>query len=129
MDRSTVLDRLTAARSDRDQAEARLTAAEALDWVTSHQVGLWYAPVDATEALYVVACNGQVIGWISRGEGNHLLRGWTAAPFSAGDGPPLGPFHTGRAAAAALARACGMSPSSSPDAPAGALPGAPEQPG
>lgn len=99
---------LAAAADAFDQADAQLYSAEAVEWVTSAGPGLWYAALIPDESTYVVGCNGAVIGQIWRGPGGHLLGGWTAGPLHAAPAGRLGPFHTARAAAAALAAASGV---------------------
>jgi hypothetical protein len=105
--REAITTELVAALGDVDQADARLFAADALNDVTSRP-GLRYAPTSAARSSYVVACDGHPIGQLWPGPGRHVIGGWTAAPF--GSTERLGPFHTARAAAAALATACGLSP-------------------
>jgi hypothetical protein len=105
--REAITAELVAALGEADQADARLFAADALDGVTS-MPGLRYAPTSGDRSSYVVACDGQPIGQLWPGPGRHVIGGWTAAPFGSTD--RLGPFHTARAAAAALASECGVSP-------------------
>lgn len=108
MDRAAALAQLATAADAFDQADAQLYTAEAVEWVTSTGPGLWYAALTPDESTYVVGCNGSVIGQLWRGPGGHLLRGWTAGPLNAPAPGRIGPFHTARAAAAALASACGV---------------------
>jgi hypothetical protein len=109
--REAITAELVAAQAEVDQADARLYAADALDDVISTP-GLRYASASADRSSYVVGCDGQPIGRLWPGAGRHVIGGWTAAPF--GSTERLGPFHTARAAAAALAKACGVSPSHTP---------------
>jgi hypothetical protein len=105
--REAITAELVTAQAEIDQAEARMFAAAALDEAISAP-GLRYAPTSGDRSSYVVACDGQAIGQLWPGPGRHVIGGWTAAPF--GNTDRLGPFHTARAAAAALAKACGVSP-------------------
>ena len=105
--REAVTAQLIAAQAEVDRAEVSRHAADALDQVTSRS-GLRYAPLSPDQRSYVVACNGEVIGQLWRGEEGHVLGGWTAARLGGTD--RLGPFHTARAAAAALAKASGICP-------------------
>ncbi|MGH9380823.1 MAG: hypothetical protein ACRD2Z_09450 [Thermoanaerobaculia bacterium] len=105
--REAIAAQLAEARGGIDQAEAELHAAKALDEATSRP-GLRYAALGPDQSSYVVACNGTVIGQIWRGKAGHALGDWTAARLGSTD--RLGPFGTSRAAAAALAHACGVSP-------------------
>ncbi len=108
-DRAAILAELEAAAADVDAADVRLRVAEAYEAVTAAP-GLWYRPVDAAATVYVVGCNGAAIGmaWPC---GAPFGR-WRSALF----GPAsvaterLGPFRTGRAAAAAIATAAGVRP-------------------
>ena len=106
--REQVVGELAAATEDAGRADARLRAARAVDDVTSHP-GLRYARLDDAGSVYVVACDGVVLGRSWPGPGGTLLAGWTCAPLD-DQGERLGPFRTGRAAAAALAAACGVTP-------------------
>ncbi len=106
-DRDVIVGRLAAAITALDEASARAYAADAVEDVTSHP-GLRYAPLSADEMTYVVACDGRVIGCLWRGAAGVLLGGWTCATLD--QAGRLGPFHTSRAAAAALAAACGVTP-------------------
>ncbi|MDG4768741.1 hypothetical protein [Solwaraspora sp. WMMD792] len=106
MDRVQALEKLTAAATAVDEAEAEMLAAAALDTVMSHP-GLRYAPVDQRATRWVAACDGVLLGYLWS-EPGRLLGGWTAARLDESD--RLGPFSTGRAAAAALARHCGAAP-------------------
>lgn len=105
--RDAITAKLTAAQDDLDHTEQRLYVADALDEVTTLP-GLRYAPTSPSQRSYVVACNGEVVGQMWRGEEGHVLGGWTSAPLDSTT--RLGPFHTARAAAAALARLRGIRP-------------------
>jgi hypothetical protein len=105
--REQIVAELAEAQAAVDDAAARMYAADALHEVTSLP-GLRYAPATADLSSYVVGCDGQAIGRMWRGPEGHLLGGWTCAPFGATD--RLGPYQTARAAAAALAQECGVTP-------------------
>ncbi|ROO51480.1 hypothetical protein EDC02_6358 [Micromonospora sp. Llam0] len=109
MDRDAIVAVLAEASAAVDDADARMLAAEALAAVMSHP-GLRYAAVNQPATRWVVACDGVLLGYLWSGPGR-LLGGWTAARLDKlGESDRLGPFHTGRAAAAALARHCGANP-------------------
>jgi hypothetical protein len=92
--------RVAAARDDVDRAEDALYEAEARAWVT-HAPGLWYAPDRVDQSRYVVGYDGELVGYLWPARPGQLLAGWMAArAVDAED--RLGPFPTGRAAAAAL---------------------------
>ncbi len=105
--REQIAAELVAAQAAADEAAVRLHAAEAFHHITS-QPGLRYATIAPDSPEYVVGCDGQALGRMWRGPTGGLLHGWTCAPFGAND--RLGPFHTARAAAAALAAACHVAP-------------------
>lgn len=89
-----------------DQAHAAFDAAAAeVQYAEVHAAlsmrrGLHYAAVDPTRARYLVAFNGQILGELRHDRANGALDGWTAHP--AGTDRKLGPFRTGRQAAAEL---------------------------
>ncbi len=103
-DRESILAELSAAVAAVEAVDARLQVAGAYEAVTARP-GLWYRPVDAAATVYVVGCNGAAIGlaWPN----GRLFGRWEAARFGA---DRAGPFMTGRAAAAALAAECGLTP-------------------
>ncbi len=110
-DRTAIEAELAAAAAAVDAAEVRLQVAEAYEAVTARP-GLWYRPVDAAGAVYVVGCNGVAIGMAWPGVAGQPVGGWRSARFGTAcvERHRLGPFQTGRAAAAALAEACGVVP-------------------
>src|SRR5215467_1272317 len=81
------------------EAEDRASEAEAWEDVVSRP-GLRYSPLDGSEMVYAVACDGTPIGRIWRGPEGALLGGWTCSRLDSDE--RRGPFRTARAAAAAL---------------------------
>lgn len=105
--REQIAAEMAAAREAESAAADRARAAQALAEVTA-KPGLWYRPVGDDEQEYVVGCDGRALGRMWRGADGTLLHGWTCAPFGATE--RLGPHRTARACAAALATACGVTP-------------------
>lgn len=101
MDRDQIAEQTAAAEA----ADNALYEAEALEQVTA-MPGLWYRPDNLEWTRYVVGCNGRVIGYLWPSAPGKQLGGWTWATGL--DNERGGPCHTGRAAAAALAKSLGV---------------------
>lgn len=90
--------------SEVEQAEAKLYTAEVIERVKG-KPGLRYAPLTPDRDRWVVACNGQLLGYLAPAVPGQVLGGWTATAIDTEQ--EVGPFHTARAAAANLARHAG----------------------
>lgn len=108
-DRDAILAELDAAVDEIRGAERRLSVALAYENVTARP-GLWFRAVEPKMSVWVVGCNGEAIGMLWPGD--RPFGTWTAARFgpAAVEQDRLGPFRHGRAAAVALAAACGVVP-------------------